>query len=375
MPGIYFHIPFCKQACHYCDFHFSTDRRGHEEMVTAMVHELELQQSFLSGPVETVYFGGGTPSILTSNQLGKVIETARSRFDILPDAEITLEANPDDLSRNKLQELRHLGVNRLSIGIQSFRNEVLAFLHRAHNAESAIRCLDESREAGFSNISLDLIYGIPGLGLNEWEATLQEALRFQPAHLSMYALTIEERTVFGNWAKRRKLIPTEEETVARQFELMQDVLEGAGYDHYEISNFCLPGRHSRHNSSYWLQQAYLGIGPSAHSYDGTRRYSNISNNARYVKAIGQNQIPAETELLSRENKINEYILTRLRTRWGCDLDWLRRELQDDLLIRHGERIAKYVDMGLLTIQDNVLQLSRKGRLLADQITEDLLYLA
>ena len=375
MPGIYFHIPFCKQACHYCDFHFSTDRRGHEEMVTAMVHELELQQSFLSGPVETVYFGGGTPSILTSDQLGKVIETARSRFDILPDAEITLEANPDDLSRNKLQELRHLGVNRLSIGIQSFRNEVLAFLHRAHNAESAIRCLDESREAGFSNISLDLIYGIPGLGLNEWEATLQEALRFQPAHLSMYALTIEERTVFGNWAKRRKLIPTEEETVARQFELMQDVLEGAGYDHYEISNFCLPGRHSRHNSSYWLQQAYLGIGPSAHSYDGTRRYSNISNNARYVKAIGQNQIPAETELLSRENKINEYILTRLRTRWGCDLDWLRRELQDDLLIRHGERIAKYVDMGLLTIQDNVLQLSRKGRLLADQITEDLLYLA
>lgn len=375
MPGIYFHIPFCKQACHYCDFHFSTDRRGHEEMVTAMVHELELQQSFLSGPVETVYFGGGTPSILTSDQLGKVIETARSRFDILPDAEITLEANPDDLSRNKLQELRHLGVNRLSIGIQSFRNEVLAFLHRAHNAESAIRCLDESREAGFSNISLDLIYGIPGLGLSEWEATLQEALKFQPAHLSMYALTIEERTVFGNWAKRRKLIPTEEETVARQFELMQDVLEGAGYDHYEISNFCLPGRHSRHNSSYWLQQAYLGIGPSAHSYDGTRRYSNISNNARYVKAIGQDQIPAETELLSRENKINEYILTRLRTRWGCDLDWLRRELQDDLLIRHGERIAKYVDMGLLTIRDNVLQLSRKGRLLADQITEDLLYLA
>ena len=156
---------------------------------------------------------------------------------------------------------------------------------------------------------------------------------------------------------------------------MQDVLEGAGYDHYEISNFCLPCRHSRHNSSYWLQQGYLGIGPSAHSYDGARRYSNISNNARYVKAIGQNQIPAETELLSRENKINEYILTRLRTRWGCDLDWLRRELQDDLLIRHGERIAKYVDMGLLTIQDNVLQLSRKGRLLADQITEDLLYLA
>jgi len=372
MAGIYFHIPFCKQACHYCDFHFSTDAQGHEEMVSALLHELELRQSFLQSPVETLYLGGGTPSVLTGEQLDRLIQEVKTRFEVVPDAEITLEANPDDLTREKLRELRQLGVNRLSIGIQSFRDDLLTLLHRAHDANTARRSLELSAEEGFTNINLDLIYGIPGLGQNAWKDTMNQALSFRPAHLSMYALTIEDRTVFGNWSKRKKFLPAEEEMVAQQFELMQDVIEDGGYVQYEISNFCLPGMHSRHNSNYWLHQPYLGIGPSAHSYDGDYRYANIRNNALYIKAILEDNLPGEVEKLTRENKINEYLLTRLRTQWGCDLTWLRDTLSEDLMDRKGDRIRQHIDEGLLVLTGDVLKLSRKGKLLADRITEELM---
>lgn len=341
-------------------------------MVQAMVRELQLQQQFLRDPVETVYFGGGTPSLLSSDQLGSLLDEIQQRFRVIPGAEITLEANPDDLSHDILRALRQIGVNRLSIGIQSFDDKLLTFLHRAHDARTANACLERSVQAGFNNISIDLIYGIPGLDLEAWRKTIQHALVYRPAHISMYALTLEERTVFGNWLKRKKIIPAEEESVAEQFELMQNLLEDSGYEHYEISNFCLPGMHSRHNSSYWLQQPYLGIGPSAHSYDGDRRYFNIRNNANYVKAITEGRVPAESELLTRENRINEYLLTRLRTRWGCDLTWLQTHLQEDLMVRHKVTISRYIDQGLLVSSGNFLHLSRRGKLLADQITEDLM---
>lgn len=372
MAGIYFHIPYCKQACHYCDFHFSTDARGHEEMVRSMTHELELRTSFVRSPIETLYFGGGTPSVLKADQLDRLIQRARRIFEVVPDAEITLEANPDDLTREKLRELRQLGINRLSIGIQSFSDDLLKLLHRAHDGSTARRCLQLSAEEGFSNLNLDLIYGIPGLDLDAWRRTMEEALSIRPAHMSMYALTIEERTVFGNWTKHKRFIPAEEELVARQFELMQDVVEDGGYTHYEISNFCLPGMHSRHNSNYWLHQPYLGIGPSAHSYDGDHRYANVRNNAHYVKALAEDRLPAEMEQLTRENKINEYLMTRLRTQWGCDLGWLKDSLSEDLMARRGDQIGRYIDKGLLVLVGDVLKLSRKGNLLADRITEDLM---
>lgn len=372
MAGIYLHIPFCKQACHYCDFHFSTDTRGVEEMVSAMVKELELRKDFLSGDVQSVYWGGGTPSLLPVELLELLMSNIRDQFKVAPDAEVTLEANPDDLDPAKLRQLREAGINRLSLGIQSFSDELLRFLNRAHDATSARRCVSLSREAGFSNLSTDLIYGIPGLDTDSWKKTLQELLQHKPEHLSAYALTIEERTVFGNRLKKGQLTPTEEAHVAVQFETMVAVLEENGYEHYEISNFCLPGFQSRHNSNYWKQVPYLGIGPSAHSYDGECRYMTVRNNALYVRSLAGNVLPMEIEILTRENKINEYILTRIRTSWGCDLHELRDTLDDDLAERCAATLDRYERLGLLVRTGDALRLTGKGKLLADRITEDLM---
>lgn len=372
MAGIYLHIPFCKQACHYCDFHFSTDARGVEELVQAMSGELDLRKDFLSSAVETVYWGGGTPSLLPVHLLERLMRNVRERFTVAPDAEVTLEANPDDLEPSKLLQLKGAGINRLSLGLQTFNSGLLRFLNRAHDAGSARRCISLSREAGFANLSVDLIYGIPGLTPESWLETLQEVLQQKPEHLSAYALTIEERTVFGNRLKKGLLAPAPEADVVGQFETMVEVLEKNGYEHYEISNFCLPGFHSRHNSNYWKQVPYLGIGPSAHSYDGMRRYMNIRNNASYVRSIAEGVLPMESEVLTRENKINEYILTHIRTSWGCDLGQLRDAFADDLTERCAAVLQRYEGLGLLVLSNGVLRLTRKGKLLADQITQDLM---
>lgn len=372
MAGLYLHIPFCKQACHYCDFHFSTGSRHIGEMLEAMKKELILRKGFLPTTPETVYFGGGTPSLLSPDQIGSLLDHVATHFGIQPDAEITLEANPDDLRPDNLRNFREAGINRLSIGIQSFHDEILRYLNRAHDAQAARRSIEDSRQAGFDNISIDLIYAIPGQPLPAWTANLERAASFRPEHLSAYALTIEPRTVFGHHQRNGSLPRVSEEIAAEQFEHLQDVLGRHGYDHYEISNFSLPGLHSRHNTSYWLQKPYLGIGPSAHSYDGAQRHMNIANNARYVEALRQDRIPAEIEELTPANKVNEYILTRLRTRWGLDLRVLRTDWGDDLAVRCATTLQRYVDMGLLTISDLEVKLTRKGMLLADQITEDLL---
>ena len=250
MAGIYLHIPFCKQACHYCDFHFSTDHQDRAEMVESMVSEIALQTDFLQEPVETIYFGGGTPSLLAPAELDKVLSAIHRQFNVVTHAEVTLEANPDDLVPESLLQLHQVGINRLSIGIQSFDNQFLQYLNRAHDAAAARRCLHDARDTGFRNISLDLIYAIPGLTNSQWMETMKEAIRFGPEHISTYSLTIEEKTVFGNWMRKGSLTPTDEETGAQQFELLMDQMEASGFEQYEISNFSRTGFYSRHNSSY-----------------------------------------------------------------------------------------------------------------------------
>jgi oxygen-independent coproporphyrinogen-3 oxidase len=372
MAGLYLHIPFCKQACYYCDFHFSTDTRSRPAMTDAMVREMIMQKKYLSETVETIYLGGGTPSLLTLKELDILFSTVGKNFTLGPSVEITLEANPDDLTKEKILGLRDAGINRLSIGVQSFNNNLLKFLHRAHDGSRARHCLEDVREAGFTNISIDLIHAIPGLTDDEWQNTLREALRFSPEHISSYALTLEEKTVFGNWSRHGKYNMVPEENTARQFEEMMDVLIGAGYEHYEISNFCKPGFYSRHNSSYWRQSPYLGIGPSAHSYNGESRQFNIRNNANYIRAILEGTIPFEKEILTRENKINEYILTSLRTQWGCDLQYLKKELDDDLMARSRPCLTQIQEHGLAVLSAEKLRLTRSGKLLADKIVEDLM---
>lgn len=373
MPGIYFHIPFCKQACHYCDFHFSTNLGYRDEMVEAIVKELHLQKNYLQNPeLTSIYFGGGTPSLLESRHFEKIFDGIATLFSFDEACEITVEANPDDLSTAKLSTLLKAGINRLSIGVQSFDDSLLKFLNRAHDGQMAINALEKSRNAGFEKISLDLIYAIPGQDDKSLLSDLDTALRFAPEHFSAYALTIEPKTVFGNWVDKKKLMPVDESINTEQYRLLVDHLTKAEYDHYEISNFCKPGFYSRHNSSYWMQTPYLGIGPSAHSYDTQSRQFNIKNNALYIKSINKGKVPFEFEVLTMHNKINEYVYTTLRTAWGCDLEKLKLNYSFDLLDSKKKYIEKLIANDLATLEQGILKLTFKGKLLADQIALDLM---
>lgn len=343
-----------------------------EQMVAAIVREIILQKSYLAQEsIDTIYFGGGTPSLLSKAEVSLILETLQKNYNISPLAEITLEANPDDLSKEKLDDLAGAGVNRLSIGIQSFRDDILTFFNRAHNSKEAVRSIEDARAAGFHNISIDMIYGVPGQDNKAWLAGLNEALNFRPEHMSAYSLTIEERTVFGKWKVANKLTPMDEGLVAEQFEMLMDTLAARGYDHYEISNFSLPGFHSRHNSSYWNQSKYLGVGPSAHSYDGPSRQFNVSNNAAYVRKIELGEIPAEREVLTTADKINEYLMIGLRTSAGCDLNYMSNEYG----YRMSDRQRRYLDelgaLGRVTLDGATLKLTNRGKLLADKIAGDL----
>jgi oxygen-independent coproporphyrinogen III oxidase len=372
MAGLYLHIPFCKQACFYCDFHFSTNQQLKAEMVNALATEIHLQKDFLKGEeIQTIYFGGGTPSLLTEKELHQLLETIYTHHAVATQAEITLEANPDDLSEKNLALFKKSGITRLSIGIQTFQDDLLKFLNRVHQATTALTTFYHAREAGFDNISTDLIYAIPGLDDSRWLQDIHQTIALNPEHISCYSLTIEEKTAFGKWLRSGKLKPVDEETAARQLEMLMDALEQAGYEHYEVSNFSKAGFHSRHNSSYWKQEKYLGVGPSAHSYNRSIRQYNINNNHLYLKAIQQGEVPAEVETLTPENKINEYILTTLRTHWGTDLTVLLQDYQHDLWQQNRLYIQQLIDTGLATFQNNVLILTRKGKLLADKIASDL----
>jgi oxygen-independent coproporphyrinogen-3 oxidase len=372
MAGLYIHIPFCKQACHYCDFHFSTNQDLRTDLVEAISKEIVLQKDYLGGEeIRTIYLGGGTPSLLDGQELQTLLKTIRETHPVIGNPEVTLEANPDDLTLPKLQELYRIGINRLSIGIQSFHSEFLTFLNRVHDADSAIRCFHHAREAGFKNISVDLIYAIPGESLSQWKEDIQQMIDLQPDHVSCYALTIEEKTVFGRWSVSGKLKATDDETAAHHLEILMEELEKAGFEHYEISNFARPGFYSKHNSSYWRQAKYLGVGPSAHSYNGTSRQFNVNNNSAYINSLRNNTIPFEGEVLTRENKINEYILTTLRTKWGTDLKKIKEDYAYDLLNENKHYLSKILENELVMLESDVLRLTRKGKLLADKISSDL----
>ena len=372
MAGIYLHIPFCKQACYYCDFHFSTQVDYKEKMVAAIIDEIRLRTEYLQlQKIESIYFGGGTPSLLTVQELELILNSIHKNFTISENPEITLEANPDDLSLSYLKLIRQVGINRLSIGIQTFDDSYLEKLNRAHNRASALQVLPDARKAGFENISIDLMYALPNQSQAQWLTDLKQAIQLKPEHISAYTLTIESKTVFGVQKEKGKLSVPDEDTAATFFETLQEELKKNGYIQYEVSNFCLPHFYSKHNSSYWLQKHYLGVGPSAHSYNGVSRQFNIANNHLYLKSIGEGKIPATIEWLSREEKINDFLLTGLRTMWGIFLPFLSKELNYNLLTIKEQKINYLIDNQLAIIEDNHLILTKSGLLIADKIASDL----
>jgi len=370
--GIYLHVPFCKQACHYCDFHFSTNQTLRTTLVEAMAKELLLQKKYLENEsIETIYFGGGTPSLLNAAEFDLLFSTIHRNFSVNPMAEITIEANPDDLDEKKLEMLRQTGLNRLSIGIQSFHDSILMYLNRAHTSASAKKCVTIARSAGFNNISIDLIYAIPSETIQMWEEDIVQALALKPEHLSCYSLTIEQKTTFGKWARQGTLKIVDDEVAAQHLEVLIEKLVQVGYEHYEISNFSKPGFQSRHNSSYWKQAKYLGIGPSAHSYNGLSRQYTLSNNHRYIQSLEKGEVPFEKEILTQADHVNEFILTSLRTSWGCDASRLRSLYGYDLIASQEDYIRRLVTENLALCANNVITLTKKGKLLADKIASDL----
>ncbi|HAK80884.1 MAG TPA: coproporphyrinogen III oxidase [Runella sp.] len=377
---LYLHIPFCKQACHYCDFHFSTQLKSKTEMVAAICQEIALQQDYLpTRTLETIYFGGGTPSILTQNELEQIIETIHRFFKVEPGAEITLEANPDDLTSEKLRALKPF-VNRLSIGLQSFYEPYLRFMNRAHNAQESEQCVKLAQDHGFDNLTIDLIYGMSQAHLGMvptvsdeqlWQQDLDKAMALGTPHISAYNLTIEPQTALGNWLKKGKIKPVDEELSARHFEQMVRSLTQAGYEQYEISNFAKNGQYARHNSSYWKRRPYLGIGPSAHSFNGISRQYNVSNNTLYLRGIQAVKPVFELEELSVFDQVNDYILTSLRTIWGCDLAVIWDIGKVDLLEEQKAYVEKFLEKNWVEVRNNVLYLTEKGKLFADRIASDL----
>ncbi|MBL7827988.1 MAG: radical SAM family heme chaperone HemW [Saprospiraceae bacterium] len=372
MPGIYIHIPYCKKACHYCNFHFSTTLRNKPAMIEAILKELEFRQSYLpAGPVDTVYFGGGTPSILEIRELGKIIKQIDRLFQVAPGAEITLEANPDDLTEEKLKDLRaHTPVNRLSIGIQSFADVDLHWMNRAHNQTHARTCLEHALRQGFQNLTIDLIYGAPTTTDAQWVENMRIAFEYQIPHLSCYSLTVEEGTALGTFVKKGKQAPMDEEQAARQFEMLMDAALEQGYEHYEISNFARPGHYAKHNTAYWLGEPYLGIGPAAHSFDGISRQWNIANNALYINSLEQSILPFEREVLTPAQQFNEYILTSMRTIWGADRQKID-QWSPAFATHFDQAVQQYLDTGTVEVIRHSYRLTRTGKLIADRIASDL----
>lgn len=372
MAGIYLHIPFCKQACHYCDFHFSTNTAVKKDLIQAMVTEIDMRRDYLGGEsVQTIYLGGGTPSILAASEITLLLDAIHRAHAVAENAEVTLEANPDDLSATTLRELKAIGINRLSIGIQSFDDNILAWLNRVHSSRTAIDSVAAARDAGFDNISIDLIYAIPGLSNDLWTQTIECALDLDTPHISTYSLTVEDGTVLGNWLRKGRFKHVDDSQAAEQMETLVRILTDRGYRHYEISNFARPGYESAHNNNYWKGGAYLGIGPSAHSYDRKSRQHNIASNHLYVKAIRDRMIPAEEETLAQSERINEYILTSLRTDTGCDLNFLKDKLGYDIIKLHEGYVGQLIKASLVVVDGNHLKLTEAGKLLADKISSDL----
>ncbi len=368
--GVYIHIPFCKQACHYCDFHFSTSLKKKGKLVDALCKELVLRKDELKGEVETIYFGGGTPSLLSPEELQQIFEAIYKNYKVSENPEITLEANPDDLSNNLIIQLSKSPINRLSIGIQSFFEEDLKLMNRAHNASEALECIKEAKKQ-FENISIDLIYGIPGMSNERWKENLLIALNLDVPHLSCYALTVEPKTALKKFIEKGIVPPVDEEVAKQHYEILLHETEKEGLENYEFSNFGKSGFHSRNNTAYWEGKPYLGIGPSAHSYNGKSRSWNVSNNTKYIKSIEEGILPSEMEILSKEDRYNEYIMTGLRTKKGVSLEKVESEFGKNYSEYLLKQATNALQNELLILENQILKISKKGKFLSDGIASDL----
>ncbi|HQG68074.1 MAG TPA: radical SAM family heme chaperone HemW [Paludibacteraceae bacterium] len=373
MAGIYIHIPFCIQRCSYCNFFSVVSINLVNEVINAIIKELSIRKDYLKNePVQTIYFGGGTPSLLTIQQIEKLLNTVYKNFSVEKNAEITFEANPDDLTKKYLFDLKKVGINRLSIGIQSFDDDKLKILNRRHNATQAHEAVREAQKAGFSNISIDLIYGLPIQSLDEWGADLDKAFSLSIQHLSAYGLTFEEKTLLSKQKEKKIIEPADEELMIKMYELLLEESSKKGFDAYEISNFSLPGFYSRHNSSYWNQTAYLGVGPSAHSYNGISRQWNVAAIQKYTEGILKNSSFYEQEILSLEDRYNEYVLLGLRTKNGINIDALEQNFGTELKDFCLENIKTFIDNEKAYRCGSFLRLNTKGKLISDTIIAQLM---
>lgn len=370
---IYIHIPFCKQKCSYCNFHFSTSLNFKDDMLAAMKKEIVLRKNELQNKsLQSLYFGGGTPSILSPDEIKSLMDEVLKHFSFEKDIEITLEANPDDLDKNFLKGLSGSPVNRLSIGTQSFFEADLKLMNRAHTANEAEDSIKRAQDFGFENLSIDLIYGSPTSNLEIWKENLHKTIALEVPHISSYALTVEPKTALENWISKGKVVSPKEEEQNREFYYLSDFLKDHGFEHYEVSNFAKPGFYSKHNSSYWKYKEYLGIGPSAHSYNGTDiRSWNVANNQQYIKKLNASLLAKEEEILSREDQFNEMIMIGLRTIWGVDLESLKGKFDDRILEHFQREIKQKLDEEILVIENNHLKIPEKHWFMADGIASDL----
>ena len=372
MAGIYIHIPFCKKACHYCDFHFSTSLTYKNELIQQLLMEIELRKEYLKGDVvDTIYFGGGTPSLLSKGELIAILDKLHNTFRVHDTIECTLEANPDDLSSDTLIALNDAGINRLSIGIQSFFDEDLQYMNRSHDAAQAARCIDAARDAGIENVSIDLIFGYPLLSDDKWKQNIDTALTYEVPHLSCYAMTVEPKTALASFIKSKKTLPINHEQSASQFEYLMKALQAKGYEHYEISNYALSGKRAVHNSNYWKGIPYLGIGPSAHSFDGVSRQWNVANNMTYIKSLGEGIVPFEQEVLTETQQLNERIMTSLRTMEGFDMAYHKNKCSMEDAFAFDKTVQHFIQEGLLVAENDVIKLTQQGKLFADYVAGEL----
>ena len=374
MAGIYIHIPFCRKACHYCNFHFSTSLGKAEAVQASIIKEISLRSSELNEEVQTIYFGGGTPSILDPEAIDKILQAIKDHYAISSHPEITLEANPDDITTEKARAWKQMGINRFSIGVQSFADKNLQWMNRAHNASQSIQCIQTIREAGFDNFSIDLIYGTPGQTQQGWIKDLEKAIEMKIPHLSCYALTVEEGTALHHMigsGKKEKISADEQ---AERFEALVQLSSLAGYSHYEISNLALPGKESKHNSAYWEGKPYLGFGPSAHSFSRTKRSWNIADNLKYIQFIEAGILPSEEETLREIDQLNEYIMTSLRSINGMQKDMIIARWGNDKLQTISTEIDQFIQSGKIVATENAWVLSGQGRFFADGIASSLFFL-
>ena len=371
MAGIYIHIPFCKKACHYCDFYFTTSTQYEEDIVNAICKELILKKSRIIGNIDTIYFGGGTPSVLHERSIAQIFETIYRNYSVNLEAEITLEANPDDLTLQKIETIKSFPINRFSIGIQSFFNEDLIWMNRAHNANEAEYCIKLAQDRGFENLTIDLIYGFPLLTDDKWQSNLTKAIDLLVPHISAYALTVEPKTALAFSIKTKKQQPVSDKQSADQFIFLMETLFENGFEQYEISNFAKDGNYAVHNTNYWRGVPFIGIGPSAHGFDGINRTMNPANNAVYLKEIKKGVLPEKIEILSTEDRFNEYIMTSLRTIWGFDLKIIQKDFGDFFLSETKKQFPKFISKDWINQTGSIITLTQSGKLFADHIASEM----